>query len=129
HDERPILRAHGIVDELEGRLLRFGERLEHRGRGVDHDADGERQVLDVLEPLEVKYKLNKIAQVTGGQTFYIDSAQNIEAVYRQINEDLRSQYLLTYYSSNAESKDKWRKVEIKVEPSNLQARTISGYYP
>jgi Ca-activated chloride channel homolog len=79
--------------------------------------------------LEVKYKLNKIAQISGGQTFYIDSAKNLEAVYRQINEDLRSQYLLTYYSSNAETRDQWRKVEIKVEPVNLQARTISGYYP
>ena len=79
--------------------------------------------------LEVKYKLNKIAQVTGGQTFYIDSAKNLENVYRQINEDLRSQYLLTYYSSNTENRDRWRKVEIKVEPTNLQARTISGYYP
>jgi len=80
--------------------------------------------------LEVKYKLNKIAQVTGGQTFYVDSAKNLEGVYRQINEDLRSQYLLTYYSTNSDtSKDKWRKVEIKVEPTSLQARTISGYYP
>ena len=79
--------------------------------------------------LEVKYKLNKIAQVSGGQTFYIDSAKNLEAVYRQINEDLRSQYLLTYYSSNGDTRDQWRKVEVKVEPVNLQARTISGYYP
>jgi hypothetical protein len=36
---------------------------------------------------------------------------------------------LTYYSTNTASKDKWRKVEVKVEPSNLQARTLSGYYP
>jgi Ca-activated chloride channel family protein len=79
--------------------------------------------------LEVKYKLNKLAQATGGQTFYVDSAKNLEAVYRQINDDLRSQYLLTYYSTNATGKDKWRKVEIKVEPTSLQARTITGYYP
>jgi len=79
--------------------------------------------------LEVKYKLNKISQLTGGQTFYIDSAKNLENVYRQINEDLRAQYLLTYYSSNTENRDRWRKVEVKVEPTNLQARTISGYYP
>ena len=79
--------------------------------------------------LEVKYKLNKIAQITGGQTFYIDSAKNLESIYKQINEDLRAQYLLTYYSSNNEGKDRWRKVEVKVEPSKLEARTISGYYP
>jgi len=79
--------------------------------------------------LEVKYKLNKIATATGGQTFYIDNARNLEGVYRQINEDLRSQYLLTYYSTNTSNRDQWRKVDIKVEPTNLQARTISGYYP
>jgi Ca-activated chloride channel family protein len=79
--------------------------------------------------LEVKYKLNKLAQATGGQTFYVDSAKNLESVYRQINDDLRSQYMLTYYSTNATGKDKWRKVEVKVEPTSLQARTITGYYP
>ena len=79
--------------------------------------------------LEVKYKLNKLAQATGGQTFYVDSAKNLESVYRQINEELRSQYLLTYYSTNTGGKDKWRKVDVKVEPVSLQARTLTGYYP
>ncbi len=79
--------------------------------------------------LDVKYKLNKLAQVTGGQTFMIDSVKGLEGVYRQINDELRSQYLLTYYSTNAEGKDRWRKVEVKVEPTNLVARTLSGYYP
>ena len=67
--------------------------------------------------------------MTGGQTFYIDSAKNLESVYKQINEELRSQYLLTYYSTNPGGKDKWRKVEVKVEPTSLQARTLTGYYP
>jgi Ca-activated chloride channel homolog len=79
--------------------------------------------------LKVKADLNRIAQATGGQTFYVDASKNLEGVYRQINEDLRAQYLLTYYSTNNEKRDQWRKVEVKVEPTNLQARTISGYYP
>ena len=32
---------------------------------------------------------SSLAQATGGQTFYVDSAKNLEAVYRQINDDLR----------------------------------------
>ena len=79
--------------------------------------------------LDVKYKLNKLANATGGQTFYVDSAKKLDAIYKQINEELRSQYLLTYYSTNAPGKDQWHKVEVKVEPTSLQARTISGYYP
>ncbi|HTO77634.1 MAG TPA: VWA domain-containing protein [Thermoanaerobaculia bacterium] len=79
--------------------------------------------------LDVKYKLSKLAQVTGGQTFMIDSIKGLASVYQQINDELRSQYLLTYYSTNPEAKDKWRKVDVKVEPTNLVARTLSGYYP
>jgi Ca-activated chloride channel family protein len=80
--------------------------------------------------LEVKYKLNRIAQFTGGQTFYVDKADHLDTVYKQIDEELRSQYFLTYYSTNASgAKDKWRKVEVKVEPTSLQARAVSGYYP
>ncbi|HEY7369298.1 MAG TPA: VWA domain-containing protein, partial [Thermoanaerobaculia bacterium] len=79
--------------------------------------------------IEVKAKLNAVTKATGGQSFYIDSAKGLESVYKQINDELRSQYLLTYYSTNPDTKEEWRKVEIKVEPANLQARTISGYYP
>ena len=79
--------------------------------------------------LDVKYKLKKLGEITGGQTFMIDSVKNLESIYRQINDELRSQYLLTYYSTNTQAKDKWRKVEVKVEPTNLIARTLSGYYP
>jgi Ca-activated chloride channel family protein len=79
--------------------------------------------------IEVKAKLNAVTKATGGQSFYIDSAKGLEGVYKQINDELRSQYLLTYYSTNTDAKEQWRKVEIKVDPANLEARTISGYYP
>ena len=80
--------------------------------------------------LEVKSKLNKVASVTGGQTFYVNDASHLDSVYKQINEELRSQYFLTYYSTaGAANKDQWRKVEVKVEPSSMVARAISGYYP
>ena len=78
--------------------------------------------------LDVKYKLNKLANVSGGQTFYIDSAKHLEAVYKQINEELRSQYLLTYYSTNSTAKEQWRKVEVKVEPT-ASARERSRVLP
>jgi Ca-activated chloride channel family protein len=78
--------------------------------------------------LEVKSKLNRLAEASGGTTFYIDSTKNLKNVYRQINNELRTQYLLTYYSSNPSPDNKWRRIEVKVTPKNLSARTISGYY-
>ena len=77
---------------------------------------------------EVKSKLNRLAEASGGTTFYIDSTKSLKGVYQQINNELRTQYLLTYYSSNPTPDAKWRKIDVKVTPKTLSARTISGYY-
>ncbi|MFN7990423.1 MAG: VWA domain-containing protein [Thermoanaerobaculia bacterium] len=77
---------------------------------------------------DVRTKLNKMARETGGTVYYIDSHKGLSGVYKEIDEELRSQYLLTYMPSVRKG-DKWRKIEVKMTPDNLQARTISGYYP
>jgi len=77
---------------------------------------------------DVRNKLNKMARETGGTVYYIDSAKGLAGVYKEIDEELRSQYLLTYIPPVRKG-DKWRKVEVKMTPDNLEARTISGYYP
>lgn len=80
--------------------------------------------------VDVRGKLNKIARETGGTVYYIDSAKNLDAIYREIDEELRSQYLLTYIpTAKPSAGGKWRKVEVKMTPGGLTARTISGYYP
>jgi VWFA-related protein len=79
--------------------------------------------------LDVRYKLNKMARETGGAVYYIDSARNLGKIYAEIDEELRSQYLLSYLPQNRTVGGAWRKIEVKMNPSNLTARTISGYYP
>ena len=72
--------------------------------------------------------MNRMARETGGTVYYVDSAKGLSGVYKAIDEELRSQYLLTYIPPVRKG-DKWRKIEVKMTPTNLQARTISGYYP
>lgn len=79
--------------------------------------------------LDVRYKLNKMSKETGGSIYYIDSARNLSKIYSEINEELRSQYLLSYLPQNKSISSAWRKIEVKMSPDNLTARTISGYYP
>jgi Ca-activated chloride channel homolog len=79
--------------------------------------------------LEVRHKLNRISKETGGAVYYVDTARNLAKIYAEINEELRSQYLLTYAPQNKSVSNQWRKIEVKMTPSNLSARTISGYYP
>ncbi|HEX5855762.1 MAG TPA: VWA domain-containing protein, partial [Thermoanaerobaculia bacterium] len=79
--------------------------------------------------LDVRHKLNRVARETGGTVYYVDSAKNLGKIYAEINEELRSQYLLSFVPQNKSVSNHWRKIEVKMTPSNLSARTISGYYP
>ncbi len=81
----------------------------------------------------VRGKLKQLASETGGRSFFISRAQELESVYAQIERELRSQYLLAYTSDRPSSEesgeDSFRSIEVTVKGSGLQARTISGYYP
>jgi VWFA-related protein len=77
----------------------------------------------------VRSKLNDLARETGGRTFFISRAAELVDVYREIEEELRSQYLVAYSSDRAEQDGQFRQVEVKVRGGKLKARTISGYYP
>ena len=50
-------------------------------------------------------------------------------IYRAIQEDLRSQYLIAYQSSSDKGQDELRVVRVEVERRGAEVRTVSGYYP
>ena len=79
--------------------------------------------------LDVRHKLGKISRETGGTVYYVDNARGLAKIYAEINEELRMQYLLSYVPQNKSVTSQWRKVEVKMTPSSMTARTISGYYP
>lgn len=77
----------------------------------------------------VRNKLTNLAEETGGRVFFISKAQELTGVYREIEEELRSQYLVAYASDNPEPDGQFREVEVEVRSGKLKARTIRGYYP
>jgi Ca-activated chloride channel family protein len=77
----------------------------------------------------VRSKLSELAKETGGRTFFISKASELVNVYREIEEELRSQYLVAYSSDRPGQDGVFRQVEVKVRGGKLKARTISGYYP
>ena len=79
------------------------------------------------QPL-LRTKLEEIATVTGGRAFFIEAARDLAPVYRQIDRELRSQYLLAYNSNQEDTGDDFRQVQVRVT-ENRRARTIGGYYP
>ena len=78
--------------------------------------------------LEARNVLQRLARETGGGFFSIATTRELERIYGQIEEELRSQYLLAYQSSH-ESGGEFRHVEVRVGRDGLKAKTIPGYYP
>jgi VWFA-related protein len=74
-------------------------------------------------------KLEKISEETGGRAFYAPSAAGLDAIYKTIEEELRSKYLIAYQSSNTGGGDEFRTVELKVSKPGVEAKTLRGYYP
>lgn len=78
--------------------------------------------------LDVKRKLSKLAEETGGRPFFLDTAAELDAAYQQIEVELRSRYLLAYQSSNTSNSQAFRTIEVKTK-RGLEAKTLRGYYP
>jgi Ca-activated chloride channel family protein len=78
---------------------------------------------------DAKKALEKLSEETGGRSFFVDTAKELAPVYQSIQEELRSQYLLVYQSTNAKPDKKFRTVDVKVKEPGLEAHTIRGYYP
>ncbi|HVG09427.1 MAG TPA: VWA domain-containing protein [Thermoanaerobaculia bacterium] len=74
-------------------------------------------------------KLHRMAAETGGRSYFVESTAELDGVYQQIERELRSQYRISYQSSNNSPKDGFRAVRVEVARKGMEARTISGYYP
>jgi Ca-activated chloride channel homolog len=78
---------------------------------------------------DVRLKLSRLADETGGRVFFIERAKELEGIYDTIQKELRSQYLLAYQSSKEGTDDKFRAVEVRMAKPGMEAKTVKGYYP
>jgi len=76
-----------------------------------------------------KKHLTKIAEETGGRSFFVATATELKPIYAAIEKELRSQYLIAYQSTNASEDSNFRTIELKTDRSDLEVKTIRGYYP
>jgi Ca-activated chloride channel homolog len=85
--------------------------------------------LDKKEGAVGRKNLERLAEETGGRSFFLDSTSQLDATYEAIEEELRSQYLLAYQSKNLSRSSEFRTVEVDVDKSGAEAKTLRGYYP
>ena len=72
--------------------------------------------------------LKNLARETGGKVFFPFKVEELEDAFRQINQELRSQYSIGYVSTNAQRDGSYRKIEIKAPARGLELNYRKGYY-
>lgn len=73
--------------------------------------------------------MEQLASATGGTSFVPEKLDNLDAVFRQIAAELRSQYLLQYYSNNEAPSGKFLRIKVQVpNRPQLRIRARQGYY-
>ena len=79
-----------------------------------------------------EHALIQLSEDTGGKYFYATSVPQLNDAFRQISDELRTQYLLAYYPSQRLSDSEFRHLEVKISSpaatSDLKVRHRSGYY-
>jgi VWFA-related protein len=69
--------------------------------------------------------LKKLAKASGGRVFEVTKAEDLPAIYREIDHDIRTQYLVSYVA-RASRKTAFHPVSVKVKGTDV--RTAPGYY-
>ncbi len=82
-----------------------------------------------------EHALIQITHDTGGKYYYATSIQQLDEAFRQISDELRTQYLLAYYPPKRAYED-FRRIEVEVDPaaaklpagSQIHVAHRTGYY-
>lgn len=72
--------------------------------------------------------LGKLSEYSGGMVYDALKLEDLDAAFKEIVEELASQYSIGYYSTNAKHDGRYRKVEVKLNRPDLVVRTKKGYF-
>ncbi|MEW6207464.1 MAG: VWA domain-containing protein [Acidobacteriota bacterium] len=64
----------------------------------------------------------------GGRVYAVNALTDLAAVYRQVADNLRSQYTLGYYPENDSRDGRWRSIRVEVARPGAAVRARSGYW-
>ncbi len=74
-----------------------------------------------------KKLLRELAEVTGGRAYFADKVSELAGIYQQIALELKSQYVLTYETSNTVWDGRWIEVRVEATSPDLRVRSRTGF--
>src|SRR6184192_297472 len=74
--------------------------------------------------------IERIAAATGGAAFVPRNESELSGIFQQIASEIRSQYLLQYYSNNKAGGTSFRRINVSTPAQpQLHVRSREGYFP
>src|SRR5205807_1682842 len=74
--------------------------------------------------------MERIAAATGGAAFVPKNESELAGIFNRIASEIRSQYLLQYYSNNESGSRAYRRIGVSAPAhTELRVRAREGYYP
>jgi len=72
--------------------------------------------------------LQQLADATGGRAFFPFKMKDIKNSFAAIEDELRSQYIVSYRPANFDADGRYRSIEITALKKDLQVRARKGYF-
>lgn len=72
--------------------------------------------------------LEQLADATGGRAFFPFKTKDIKNSFAAIEDELRSQYVVSYRPADFDADGRYRSIEITALKKDLQVRARKGYY-
>ncbi|MEP6715134.1 MAG: VWA domain-containing protein [Terriglobia bacterium] len=72
--------------------------------------------------------LKHMADETGGRLFQVDRKNNLESIFDQIQQEMRTQYLVGYTPTNPARDGAYRKIDLRTHDKDLKVQVRKGYY-
>lgn len=74
------------------------------------------------------HNLKALAEATGGRAFFPFKLHDLQDAFRDIREELRSQYAISYKPQQFEANGQYRPIQILAENKKYRVRAKKGYY-
>jgi VWFA-related protein len=72
--------------------------------------------------------LRQMSEETGGHVYKVDRKHTLEQVFKELQDEMRSQYAIAYTPLNETKDGGYRKIDIKLSNKDYKAQARKGYY-
>lgn len=74
------------------------------------------------------YDMSKMSSETGGRVFRVDRRNTLDDIFKELQDEMRSQYSIGYTSPHAQKDGSYHKIDIKTTNKDYKVQARKGYY-